>query len=274
MLKETFKTYQGHGTRMQHAPITGITILPGKNRNGDPESFDELTIRPGDTIAIVGPTGSGKTAFINDIEIFASGDTVTGRTVLVNGQHPPESLVRDPANKPVAMITQNTRCLCDLTVEEFLCMHIRSRGLEGPGLVDCTVRLANLFTGEAILRSIRMTQLSGGQTRSLMIADAILISDAPIILLDEVENAGIFKHRVMEILREQKKALIFVTHDPLVSLMTDRRIVMADGGVSKIITPNGTERAAVSSVLRMDTAISRMRELIRAGEILTEPVGF
>jgi hypothetical protein len=56
--------------------------------------------------------------------------------------------------------------------------------------------------------------------------------------------------------------------------MTDRRIVMADGAVSKIITPNGTERAAVSSVLRMDTAISRMRELIRAGEILTEPVGF
>jgi len=37
-----------------------------------------------------------------------------------------------------------------------------------------------------------MTQLSGGQIRSLMVADAILISNTPIILLDEVENAGIF----------------------------------------------------------------------------------
>lgn len=259
---------------MPQVPITGITILPGKNRRGEPEPFDEITIRPGDTIAIVGPTGSGKTAFINDIEIFANGDTVTGRTVLVNGERPPESLVRDPANKPVAMITQNTRCLCDLTVEEFLCMHIRSRGLRDPGLAGCTVRLANLFTGEAIRSDARMTQLSGGQTRSLMIADALLISDAPIVLLDEVENAGIFKHRVMEILKEQNKALIFVTHDPLVSLMTERRIVMADGAVSRIITPNGSEQAAVSSVLRMDTAIARMRELIRAGEMLTAPAGF
>jgi ABC-type lipoprotein export system ATPase subunit len=272
--KETFKKNQDHGTFMQQVPITEITILPGKNRKGEPEAFDAITIRPGDTIAIVGPTGSGKTAFINDIEIFASRDTVTGRTVLVNGEVPPESLVRDPARKPVAMITQNTRCLCDLTVEEFLCMHIRSRGLRDQGLVDCTVRLANMFTGEAIHSSARMTQLSGGQTRSLMIADALLISDAPIVLLDEVENAGIFKHRVMEILKEQKKALIFVTHDPLVSLMTERRIVMADGAVSRIITPNGSERAAVSSVLQMDTAISRMRDLIRAGELLTAPAGF
>jgi ABC-type lipoprotein export system ATPase subunit len=153
-------------------------------------------------------------------------------------------------------------------------MHIRSRGLKDQGLVDCTVRLANLFTGEAIHRSTRMTELSGGQTRSLMIADALLISDAPIVLLDEVENAGIFKQRVMEILKEQKKALIFVTHDPLVSLMTERRIVMSDGAVVRIITPNGSERDAVSSVLRMDTAISRMRDLIRAGELLTVPAGF
>jgi hypothetical protein len=56
--------------------------------------------------------------------------------------------------------------------------------------------------------------------------------------------------------------------------MTERRIVMADGAVSRIITPNGSEQAAVSSVLRMDTAIARMRELIRAGEMLTAPAGF
>jgi stage III sporulation protein SpoIIIAA len=71
---------EGNGITMQQAPITEITILPGKNRSGVPEPFDSIVIRPGDTIAIVGPTGSGKTAFINDIEIFASGDTVTGRT--------------------------------------------------------------------------------------------------------------------------------------------------------------------------------------------------
>ena len=63
-----------------------ITVMPGLNKQGQKEKFDMLEIRPGDLISIVGPTGSGKTAFINDIEVFAQGDTVTGRRILVNGK--------------------------------------------------------------------------------------------------------------------------------------------------------------------------------------------
>lgn len=55
---------------MNSEAIEEITILPGKNRSGEPENFDEIIIRPGDTLSIVGPTGSGKSAFITDIEIF------------------------------------------------------------------------------------------------------------------------------------------------------------------------------------------------------------
>lgn len=252
--------------------IEEIVILPGKNRNGEPEGFEEIRIKPGDTISIVGPTGSGKSALINDIEIFANRDTVTGRQILINGDHPPEDYIRDPAKKPVAMITQNTRCLCDLSVEDFLLMHIKSRGFHGQDLVSCTIDLANQFTGEAIGRKIRMTQLSGGQTRSLMVADAILISNTPIILLDEVENAGIFKDRVMQALRKFHKALLFVTHDPLVSLLSDRRIVMQDGAVSKIIVPLGSEHLAVEQMMAYDNAISRAREMIRAGELITATI--
>jgi len=252
--------------------IHEITILSGKNRNGEPEGFDQIRIKPGDTISIVGPTGSGKSALINDIEIFASRDTITDRQILVNGSVPPEYFIRDPARKPVAMITQNTRCLCDLTVEEFLLMHTRSRGYQGQDLIDETVSLANQFTGEAIRRKIRMTQLSGGQTRSLMVADAILISNTPIILLDEVENAGIFKDRVIEALRRYHKALLFVTHDPLVSLLSDRRIVMQDGAVVKVLTPNGSEHSVLRQMLAYDAAMAKVREMIRAGELITNAV--
>ncbi|PWR74374.1 ATP-binding cassette domain-containing protein [Methanospirillum lacunae] len=252
--------------------IHEITILSGKNRNGVPEGFDEIRIKPGDTISIVGPTGSGKSALINDIEIFANRDTVTGRKILINGAIPPEYFIRDPARKPVAMITQNTRCLCDLSVEDFLLMHTKSRGYQGQDLVDTTISLANQFTGEPIQRKVRMTQLSGGQTRSLMVADAILISNTPIILLDEVENAGIFKDRVIEALRRYHKALLFVTHDPLVSLLSDRRIVMQDGAVAKVLTPNGLEQSALKQMLAYDAAIARVREMIRAGELITKAV--
>lgn len=192
-----------------------ITVYPGRTKDGRPENFEPISIAPGDTISIVGPTGSGKTAFINDIEVFAQGDTVTGRRVLVNGEVPPEEFIRNPACKPIAMITQNTKCLADLTVGEFLSMHVSTRENPLENAVGEAIALANHFTGEKIVESARMSSLSGGQTRSLMIADAVVISDTPILLLDEIENAGIFKDEVITRLKGKNKAVIFVTHDPL-----------------------------------------------------------
>ncbi|MBN2734409.1 MAG: ATP-binding cassette domain-containing protein [Methanomicrobiaceae archaeon] len=253
---------------MHNSEIMEITVLPGKNRNGGTENFRQITIRPGDTISIVGPTGSGKSAFINDIEMFAHEDTVTKRTVLVNGKMPPEEFIRDPSKKPIAMITQNTKCLADLTVESFLDMHIKSRKLSDPFVIEKTISLANEFTGEKIRKEARMTSLSGGQTRSLMVADAIVVSDTPVILLDEIENAGIFKEKVIECLKTHNKALLFVTHDPLVSLLSERRIVMKNGAVSDIISPGDSEKEALSEVLRMDSAMSLLRERIRCGELI------
>ena len=252
-----------------HTPeIMEITILPGKNRKDEAENYQEIKIRPGDTISIVGPTGSGKSAFINDIEMFAQNDTITGRTILVNGLPAPEDFIRDPSKKPVAMITQNTKCLADLSVRQFLDMHVKSRKITDKRAVEKTIDLANEFTGEKIEENTRMTSLSGGQTRSLMIADAIVVSDTLIILLDEIENAGIFKENVIRCLKKHNKALLFVTHDPLVSLLSERRIVMKNGAVSDVICPGDSEKETLSEVLKMDMAISALRERIRCGEII------
>lgn len=247
-----------------------ITVCPGTTKRGTSETFDPIEISPGDTISIVGPTGSGKTAFINDIEVFAQGDTVTGRRVLVNGDVPPEEFIRDPSCKPIAMITQNTKCLADLSVREFLSMHVSTRRNLAENVIEDTVRLANNFTGEKIVEHARMSSLSGGQTRSLMIADAVLISDAPILLLDEIENAGIFKDAVISHLKNLGKAVIFVTHDPYVSLLSDRRIVMCGGEVVKILTPGEQEALALERIRSIDAEMSLIREKIRVGEIIQE----
>ena len=244
-----------------------ITVCPGCGKTGRRENFDKLEIGPGDLISIVGPTGSGKTAFINDIEVFAQGDTVTGRRILVNGEEPDESLIRDPSCKPIAMITQNTKCLADLSVREFLEMHRVTRGTS-PGIVDEAIALGNTFTGEKFDGDWRVSSLSGGQTRSLMIADALLISDAPIILLDEIENAGIYKEQVIDALRRMRKAVIFVTHDPFVSMISDRRIVMRNGEVADIIEAGSSEKEAIDLVRSLDSQLSVIRERLRNGEVI------
>jgi ABC-type lipoprotein export system ATPase subunit len=245
-----------------------ITILPGTTRDGAREGFGQIVIRPGDTLSIVGPTGSGKSALINDIEVLAQEDTATGRSILVNGSEPAEDLVRDPSKKPIALITQSTRVIADLAVDKFLALHIRARDTGAEHLIARTVELANEFTGEKIGERTRMTSLSGGQTRSLLIADAILIGQAPLLLLDEVENAGINKARVISCLREYQKSVIFVTHDPYLALITDRRIVMKNGGVAAVLEPGCREREILATVSGMDGFLWELREKIRGGEMI------
>ena len=67
--------------------VESVTILGGHNKCGEPEAV-ELTVRRGEVISIVGPTGAGKSRLLEDIECLAQGDTPTGRRILINGGSP------------------------------------------------------------------------------------------------------------------------------------------------------------------------------------------
>ncbi len=99
-----------------------------------------------------------------------------------------------------------------------------------------------------------------------MIADATLISNTPIILLDEIENAGIFKDRVIECVKKFRKAVVFVTHDPLIALLSDKRIVMKNGAVEKVLAPKEEEKPILKRIMLMDKRMDVIREKIRQGE--------
>ena len=247
-----------------------ISIFPGKDKTNMKENFEPIRLHSGETVSIVGPTGSGKTAFINDIELLAQEDTITGRRILVNGMPPSDSYRHDPAKKPITMITQNTKCFTDLTVEEFILTHAKARNKPEYKIVSNTLDMANEFTGEKITANMRVTGLSGGQTRSLMISDAINVGAAPIILLDEVENAGIYKHKVVDIIRKTDKIIVFVTHDPVIALLTDRRIVMRNGAVTKVIRQSRSEIWAAKVLIELDQKIGAIREELREGNTISE----
>ncbi|MDD3653422.1 MAG: ATP-binding cassette domain-containing protein [Desulfotomaculaceae bacterium] len=249
--------------------IKVITILPGLDKGGNREQFDQLNLYPGETVSIVGPTGSGKTALISDIELLAQGDTSTKRRVLINGTLPGDEIRYNPASKPISMITQNTKCFTDLSTEEFLQIHARSRKIEDRRIIMETIDLANKFTGEKINKDTKVTVLSGGQTRSLLIADAILIGAAPVILLDEIENAGIFKQEVIEIIKNTSKIIIFVTHDPVIALLTKKRIIMENGAVIRVLNQNEFETRTAENLLELDKRVGLIREKLRAGHEIT-----
>lgn len=249
--------------------IESITILAGVGKTGQPETVPRIDMKMGDVVSIVGPTGSGKTTLINDIELFANQNTPTKRRVLINGTVPPETFKHNPAHNPIALITQHTTFLSDLPVRDFLTAHagIRSEDpAKARGLVEQTLDFANQLTGEPILLHSRMTELSGGQTRSLLIADATVICDTPIVLLDEVENAGINRVRALELLKQYKKIFIFVTHDPNIALISDYRIVMKNGSIQRVIYASEEERRCAKRVGAIDAMLTELRNRIRNGE--------
>jgi ABC-type lipoprotein export system ATPase subunit len=251
--------------------IDTITIVGGRGKSGDPEAVDRIELRMGDVVSIVGPTGSGKTTLINDVELFADANTPTGRRILINGERPPPEYRDDPARNPIALITQHTTFLSDLPVREFLLTHARIRAAGGSQvgeLLKRTLGFANQLTGEPILVDSRMTELSGGQTRALLIADATIICNTPIVLLDEVENAGIHRTRALELLREYRKIFIFVTHDPRIALLSDYRIVMQGGIITQVLRTDEEERRLAVKVSRLDDLLSGLRDRLRQGHRL------
>lgn len=252
--------------------IKDITIILGHGKTGDREPVERIHLKMGDVVSIVGPTGSGKTTFINDIELFANANTPTGRRILINGKTPPAEYRDNPSSNPIALITQHTTFLSDLPVKEFLLTHAKIRTVDHSQieeLVKSTLAFANQLTGEPIHVRSRMTELSGGQTRALLIADATIICNTPIVLLDEVENAGIHRTKALELLRAYKKIFIFVTHDPRIALLSDFRIVMKQGRVVQILETDAEERKFAVKVSKLDDLLCTWRDKIRHGERLT-----
>jgi ABC-type lipoprotein export system ATPase subunit len=253
--------------------VQKITLFGGFGKDGSTEKVKEFSMEVGDIVSIVGPTGCGKTTLINDIELFANNNTPSGRRVSINDEPVPEDFVFDPSNHPIALISQHTNFLSDLPVEEFLTIHAKVRGAKDViSIITETLNFANELTGEAIMKDIAMTELSGGQTRSLLIADAVVIGNSPIILLDEIENAGIHRTKALELLKKYKKIFVFVTHDPCIALMSDFRIVMKNGAMQQLIHTCQEEKNVVYKMKQIDDMMLDFRQIIRAGDELTESV--
>lgn len=244
--------------------IDSVIIQAGHNKKGQPEPISQVELRPGDSLALVGPTGSGKSELLADIGQAAFGDTRSGRTILFNGQPLTES-----ASDMVATLSQKTNFVMDATVEEFILLHAESKGRDGASLMKPLLNMTNGLCGEPVSQEMSLQVLSGGQSRALMIADIALLSDTPIVLIDEVENAGIHKFKALEVLAGHHKIVISATHDPVLILMNDTRLVMRNGGMHSLVKSCEQELLYAEGLKRMDDTLMQAREALRMGNTLS-----
>ena len=226
-----------------------LPILPGTNKAGEPEQFAPFTLHPGELCAIAGNTGSGKSRLIKDIEQLVNSDGISRRNILIN-------------DAPVPLTDRS-----GLSVQEFLKLHCQCRN--HPDISpDDVLAMANQITPEPVLPEESLNLLSGGQTRALMIADLACICDSPIVLIDEIENAGIDKKAALRLLTDQSKLVLIVTHDPHTALMASTRLAMKGGEICRIRRRTETEKALYTE---LDAAYERqkhLQELLRQGEEL------
>ncbi len=250
--------------------VESITIKAGQHKDGSKETFGDIKILSGEIVSIVGPTGSGKSRLLADIEWVAQRDTPTNRQILLNDDIPDKKWRFSIEHKLVAQLSQNMNFVMDLSVYEFLELHAKSRMVEN--IEDIIIKIlnqANNLAGEKFTLETPITSLSGGQSRALMIADTAILSKSPIVLIDEIENAGIDRKQALDLLLSEDKIVLMATHDPMLALIGNKRLVIKNGGIEKIILSTEKEREALKELEIMNDKLQTMRNRLRTGQTLS-----
>lgn len=197
-----------------------------------------FSIREGEFCAIVGTSGSGKSTLLN---MLAGLEKPSRGEVVISGQHI-EKLKEDELvrfrRENVGFIFQSFHLLGTMSALENVALPLTFRGETRKTRLKKANRMLELVS----LKKQKMhmpNQMSGGQQQRVGVARA-LVTDPKIIFADE-PTGNLDSHtseevmRLMQkIVREQKRTLVMVTHDPHEAEYADRVLHILDGKIVRI----------------------------------------
>ena len=195
----------------------------------------DLTIHPGEIVAIVGPSGAGKTTLL---QIIGTLDTPDSGRLIINGTETSRLRGKELAafrNKNIGFVFQFHQLLPEFTALENVMI---------PALIAREKPAAAERKAKEILDFLRLTdrmahkpaELSGGEKQRVAVARA-LINDPSVILADEPSGSLDTQHKeelhalFFELRDRMRQTFVIVTHDERLAADTDRVIHLQDGMV-------------------------------------------
>ncbi len=202
--------------------------------------FDDLslTVKRGETVAIVGASGAGKSTLLH---LLGGLDTPTAGDVFVDGQK--MSSLGDTArgelrNRALGFIYQFHHLLPEFTALENVMLPVM---LSGKDVKEASARATELL--EAVGLGHRLShkpgELSGGERQRAAVARAManrpacILGDEPTGNLDERTAATVFE-LMLKLNKEQGTSLVMVTHDRRLAARLDRVVELVEGKLQPV----------------------------------------
>ena len=187
----------------------------------------------GEIIALVGQSGSGKSTLLQCVGLL---DKPTAGSIIIGGasvQKMDEDMRTKIRRNKIGFVYQKHNLLGDFTALENVVLPMLANGVDD---ATANARAMKLLRAANVAHraSHRPGEMSGGEQQRTAVARAlannpdILLADEPTGSLDPQHATAVFD-LLMDLVRKNKMALLFVTHDMNLAQRADRKITIDNG---------------------------------------------